>query len=235
MSLSRRILMLAALAWPLSYAANATQWREVRLPPGAQGFSLGGTVSANGMPMQVQGFLSKQSATEVIAWFRVSLGMPLVENHVGTSTVLGRAQGSQYLTVQIEPAGSGSRGLIAQADLPAMVAEREEERSLQARWLSRLPSGMRLQSLTHGQDAGRHYQYLVLDSPHSPGLNRDAINNLMQQDGYALEREVRTTAPPSQTLYFRGAAREATAVILAHADGSSAIVLNTIVTIGGMQ
>ncbi|WP_194715391.1 hypothetical protein [Noviherbaspirillum soli] len=235
MSLSRRFLLLAALAWPLAYAADTTQSREVRLPPGAQGFSLGGTISANGMPMQVQGFLSKQSAVEVIAWFRASLGMPLVENHVGTGMVLGRAQGTEFLTVQIAPAGSGSRGLIAQTDLPAMVAGREEERSLQARWLSRLPSGMRLQSLTRGHDAGRHYQYLVLDSPHSSSLTRNAISNLMQQDGYALEREVRTIAPPSQTLYFRGAARESTAVILAHADGSSAVVLNTILTIDGAR
>ena len=235
MRLSRRFLLLAALACPLARAADTTQWPEVRLPPGAQGFSLGGPLSANGMPMQVQGFLSKQPATEIIAWFRASLGMPLVENHVGASTVLGRAQGNQYLTVQIELAGSGSRGLIAQTDLPAMVADRGEERRLQAHWLSRLPSGMRLQSLTRGHDAARHYQYLVLDSPHSSSLSRNAINNLMQQDGYALERELRAVKPPSQTLYFRGAAREATAVILAHADGSSAVVLNTVVTIDGMR
>lgn len=235
MRLSQCLLLLTALAWPFAEAAEAARWREVNLPPGAQGFSLGGSLSANGMPMQVQGFLSRQSATEVIAWFRASLGMPLVENRVGISTVLGRAQGSQYLTVQIEPAGSGSRGLIAQTDLPAMVADREEERSLQARWLSRLPSGMQLQSLTRGQDAGRHYQYLVLKSPHSSNLSRNAINSLMQQDGYALEREVQALAPPSRTLYFRGAAREATAVILAHADGSSAVVLNTIVTIDGAR
>ena len=235
MNLSRRFLLLAALAWTLAQAAAATRWHEVSLPPGAQGFSLGGPITASGMPMQVQGFLSKQSATEVIAWFRASLGMPLVESHVGISTVLGRVQGSQYLTVQIEPAGSGSRGLIAQADLPAMAADREEERRLQARWLSRLPSGMRLQSLTRGHDAGRHYQYLVLDSAQSSSLSRDAVNTLMQQDGYALEREVQATAPPSRTLYFRGAAREAIAVILAHADGSSAIVLNTVVTIDGAR
>lgn len=137
--------------------------------------------------------------------------------------------------MQVEPAGSGSRGLIVQTDLPAMVAGREEERSLQARWLSRLPSGVRLQSLTRGQDAGRHYQYLVLESPDSPSLTRNAISHLMQQDGYVLEREVQTIAPPSRTLYFRSAAREATAVVLAHADGSSAVVLNTILTIDGVR
>jgi hypothetical protein len=230
-----RFVLLAALAWPVAQAASITQWPEVALPSDAQGFSLDGSMSAGGMPMQVRGFLSRQPATEIIAWFRASLGMPLVENHVGTITVLGRAQGSQYLTVQIEPAGSGSRGLIAQTELPATAADREAERSLQARWLARLPPGMRLQSLTRGHDAGRHYQYLVLESPHSPSLSRDAINSLMRQDGYLLERELRATAPPSRTLHFRGTAREATAVILAHADGSSAVVLNTIVTIGGMR
>ena len=187
-----------------------TQWPEAGLPPGAQGFSLDGSMSAGSMRMQVHGFLSQQPATEVIAWFRASLGMPLVENHVGTTTVLGRAQGSQYLTVQIEPAGSGSRGLIARTDLPAMAAEQEAERSLRARWLARLPSGMRLQSMTRGHDAGRHYQYLVIDSPHSPTLSRNAISSVMQQDGYLLEREAQAVAPPSRTLHFRGAAREAT-------------------------
>jgi len=229
------LVLLAALAWPVTQAAGMTQWPEAGLPPGAQGFSLDGSMSAGSMRMQVHGFLSQQPATEVIAWFRTSLGMPLVENHVGTTTVLGRAQGSHYLTVQIEPAGSGSRGLIARTDLPTMAAEQEAERSLRARWLARLPSGMRLQSLIRGHDAGRHYQYLVIDSPHSPSLSRNAISSVMQQDGYLLEREVQAVAPPSRTLHFRGAAREATVVILAHADGSSAVVLNTIVTIGGMQ
>jgi hypothetical protein len=229
------LLLLALLAWPATRAAHAAQWPEVRLPPGAQGFSMDGTIFANGMPMQVQGFLSKQPATQVIAWFRSSLGMPLVENHVGISTVLGRAQGSHYLTVQVEPAGNGSRGLIAQSNLPALFTGREEESSLQSRWLSRLPSGMRLHSLTRGHDGKRHYQYLVLGSPHASSLSRDAISSLMQQDGYALEREVQSVAPSSRTLYFRGAAQEATAIILSNPDGSSAIVLNTIVTIGGGQ
>lgn len=229
------ILLLALLAWPATRPAHAAQWPEVRLPPGAQGFSIGGAVIANGMPMQVQGFLSKQPATQVIAWFRNSLGMPLVENQVGASTVLGRAQGSHYLTVQVEPAGTGSRGLIARTDLPALITGREEEGSAQSRWLSRLPSGLRLHSLTRGHDGGRHFQYLVLGSPHGSGLSRDAISSLMQQDGYVLEREVQGATPPSRTLYFRGAAQEATAIILSNPDGSSAIVLNTTVRIGGGQ
>jgi hypothetical protein len=229
------LLLLALLAWLATRAVHAAGWPEVRLPPGAHGFSLNGSISANGMPMQVQGFLSKQPAVQVIAWYRASLGMPLVENRVGISTVLGRAQGNHYLTVQIEPAGGGSRGLIAQTNLMAMIAGREEERGLQARWLSRLPSGMRLRSLTSGHDGGRHYQYLVLDSSHSSSMSRAAIGSLMQQDGYALESEVQAMAPPSRSLTFRGAAREATAIILAHGDGSSAVVLNTIVTIGGIR
>jgi hypothetical protein len=226
------LLLLALLAWLATRAGHATEWPEVRLPPGAHGFSLSGSISANGMPMQVQGFLSKQPALQVIAWYRASLGMPLVENRVGISTVLGRAQGNHYLTVQIEPAGGGSRGLVAQADLTAMIAGREEERGLQARWLSRLPSGMRLHSLTSGHDGGRHYQYLVLESAHSSSLSRAAISSLMQQDGYVLEREVQAVTPPSRTLTFRGAAREASAIVLSKPDGSSAVVLNTIVTIG---
>jgi hypothetical protein len=229
MRLSRLVLLLA-LAGFVTPAASVTQWPEVGLPPGAQGFSLDGSMSAGGMRMQVHGFLSHQPAPAVIAWFRASLGQPLVENQLGTSTVFGRAQGSRYLTVQIEPAGSGSRGLIAQTGVPALASDREAEHALQARWLARLPPDMRLQTLIRGHDGGRHYQYLVLESPHAPGLSRHAISSLMQRDGYLLEREVQAMSPPSYTLYFRGAAREATAVILAHANGSSAIVLNTIVT-----
>lgn len=220
-----RWLLLASLACCL---AHAGEWPEVRLPPGAKGFAVGQSLSVHGLPMRVQGFLSRQPAPQVLAWFRRSLGMPLVENQVGAGVVLGRTQGSHFLTVQVEPAGSGSRGLIAQSDLPAMVAGREEERVLHARWLARLPSGMRLHSLTRGRDGGRRSQYLVLGSTHSVAASRDAIVSLMQKEGYALERHVQGTEPPSHTLYFHGQGQEAVAVIAADADGSSAIVLTTV-------
>ena len=220
------LALLTALAWPLVCAAD---WPGVSLPPGVRDFALGQDVSINGLPMRVRGFVSRQPAPQVVAWFRASLGMPLVENQLGGSVVLGRAQGRHYLTVQIEPAGTGSRGLIAQTDLPAMLARRDEERALSERWLVRLPPGVRLQSLTRGQDGSRHSQYLVLDSMHPASASSDAIRSVLQQDGYVLERRVPGAGPPSETLYFRGPGQEAVAVIVANPDGSSAIVVNTVV------
>ena len=226
------LALLAALAWQPVHAAD---WPEVSLPPGVHEFTLGQDMSINGLPMRVRGFVSRQTAPQVLAWFRASLGMPLVEDRLGGSVVLGRAQGRHYLTVQIEPAGAGSRGLIAQTDLPAMLSRRDEERALSGRWLARLPPGVRLQSLTRGRDGSRHSQHLVLDSMHSASASSDAIRSVLQLDGYVLERRAPGTEPPANTLYFRGPGQEAVAIIVANPDGSSAIVINTVVMTEGAQ
>ena len=103
----------------LAASAAASGWPEVKLPPAVQRFDVGQHMTVNGLPMRVRGFLSPESPATLAAWFRASLGSPLVESRHNGKTILGRPQGAYYLTVQIEPAGSGTRGLVAHTAVPA--------------------------------------------------------------------------------------------------------------------
>jgi hypothetical protein len=215
------------MLWLLaSLTTQAAQWPEVRLPAGIRMFDIGAEMNVSGLPMQARGFTSQQTVMQLVEQFRASLGAPLVENRIGARRILGRAQGSHYLTVQLEPAGSGTRGIIALSDLPAMAGNRESERALHAGWLARLPSGLHILSLVTSRDGARRAQHIVLHSPHLHAYNRDALTAMLAQDGYALQQHAPSAEPPGETLSFHAPGREAMVVMTRNADGSSGIVLN---------
>src|SRR3989442_6030678 len=87
--------------------AVAQAWPTVALPEDARAFSVGEQIVANGTPMRVQVFISNRSPAEVAAWFRHSLGEPIVENKVQDKLVLGRQAGDFYETVQLETSAGG--------------------------------------------------------------------------------------------------------------------------------
>jgi hypothetical protein len=207
-------------------AAPAAAWPQVALPPGAQTFDVGQQLLVNGLPMQVKGFLSPEPAARLVDWFRASLGSPLVENRRGLGTILGRAEGTYYLTVQIEPAGSGARGLVALTDVPRMMASHGETRAEEARWQARLPAGMRILSLVRALDGGRTSEHLVLQSTGPLASSRHAVTRLFQHDGYTPGRIVISPAPPGATLYFQAPGREAMAVLTGGDAGLTGIVLS---------
>jgi hypothetical protein len=218
--------------------ALADNWPQVDLPKNIRPFDIGQQVTVNGMPMRMQGFVSPAGPARTIESFRRSLGQPLVENQLGNKRILGRAQGEYYLSVQIEPAGMGSRGVIAMTNLKTTFEDRSDTREANERWLSRLPSGSRLISRMVSQDAGRLSNHLVIVNTYSESINRDRLKSLMSDDGFALEREgvpdagMAASLPDSLgssiALFFRGANKEAMATIYHDRNGQTTTVLNTV-------
>ena len=217
------MLLMAAAACT---AAPATAWPEVALPPGAQTFDVGRQLQINGLAMRVRGFLSPEPAARLVDWFRASLGQPLVEDRRGAATILGRPQGAFYLTVQIEPAGSGARGLVALSDVPRMPAGRSEAHAQEARWHARLPAGMRILNLVRATDGGRMSEHLVLECAESLAASRQALTRLLQHEGYTPGRIVASAAPPGAALYFHAPGREAMAVFTRSDERVTGIVLS---------
>ena len=230
----RRLLMWSfAIVLATSPAARAASaWPEVALPPGLQTVDVGRQMTVDGMPMRVRGFLSPEPADRLAALFHASLGSPLVESRHGAKTILGRVQGVHYLTVQIEPAGSGARGLIALTDVAGMMAGAADTRAERVRWQARLPAGTRIMRLLHADDAGRASQQLVLESPQTLPASRDALTKLLRQDGYMPGRIVASSAPPGEVLCFQGPGRDVMAVLTRHGDGATGIVLSIASDIG---
>jgi hypothetical protein len=235
-----RALGLALFLFVASASAQQ-RWPRVALPESARSFEIGEQITVNGLPMRLQGFMSETRPAELLATFRQTLGKPMVENALGNKLVIGRADGDFYITVQIEPAGKGSKGLVAITDLKGLSKNRAEMQNANVRWLNRLPSGSKIMSQLTSEDVGKVANHLVIVNGHSEDLNSDVLKSLMREDAYQLERE---STPDAKTLhsvpghlssgkalFFKGTGKEAMAVIARDTQGRTSIVLHTVTPI----
>ncbi|THF64567.1 hypothetical protein E6C76_10910 [Pseudothauera nasutitermitis] len=200
---------------------------QIELPRSARAFSVGDGIVLNGLPVSMRGFSSTQSIDELTAWFRRSLGAPVVENRLGGMIVLGRAVDGHYLTVMLQEGRRGVRGVTAVGSLRDAEQLHAGYRARAERLLSVLPHGSRLISDMVSEDRGRHAWHLVIDNTHGEQLNSERVTALMQQHGLALEHEARTE-DDARLLYFRGGGAEAMAAVASGADRRGVIVINLI-------
>jgi hypothetical protein len=239
-------IVVGIVFWGCTGSAVAeTAWPQIALPKEASGFDIGGQVVVNGMPMRMRGFVSAARPEQLAGWFRQSLGKPLVEDKLAGKLVLGRLQDDFYLTVQLEPAGNGTRGLVAVTQLKAAYDNQADTQAGAERWLSRMPAGSRVISQMASKDGSRASRHIVIVNQTSEDLNRDRLTNLMREDGLTLEREVAVAdqtvprLPPGivagKTLFFKGPNKEAMAVIYRDDTGRTAIVLNDITETGRLK
>ncbi len=233
---------MVVIGWMLLTLGNPVQaqtaWPSIALPSEASAFEIGKQINVNGLPMRMQGFVSALKPAQLAEWFRQHLGKPLVENSLENKLILGRVQGEYYLTVQLEPAGTGTRGVATVTHLKTAYDNRAENRANTEHWLARLPAGSKLMSKMTSEDAGKVSTYLLVTNTQSEDLNRDRLKNLMRDDGFTLEQEAvmdekaAARLPAGQgsgkTLYFKGQGKEAIATIYRDSNGNTAIVLNTI-------
>lgn len=234
-----------------SAAARGTEWPSIALPDGIQAFGLGDEVVVHGQPMRAHAFIASERPAELARWFHANLGQPLVENQVGEALVLGRAEGDFFLTVRLEPVTdprtgrvTGTRGVTAVTHLRLAADHRNKTEASAAHWLNRLPVGSRLLSQMESTDGGRYSKHLVYTNGYGESLNRERITELLVQQGFALEREavvdagVAPTLRPGvsgHTLFFKGAGKEAMAVVTRHPDGMTSVVLSMISTMENFQ
>jgi hypothetical protein len=230
------VAALALLVAGSAVAGNQAAWPEVAIPTGIATYGMGDQVTANGLPIRMRGFASAATPERLAASFRQSLGQPLVEDRVAGKLVLGRAQGAYYVTVQLAPAGNGTRGVVAVTRLPVSNDEREAARSADGTLLARLPAGSSLVSRIASVDGRNSSDQLVLTNTHSNEVNARYIKDLLESQGFRLQRTA-AGAPGARpvpagrdgkTLFFSSAGGEAMAVIARDDQGRSAIVLNTV-------
>ncbi len=238
------LLLLSLLVWSGVSASvfAATPWPSPALPAGLDTFTIADQLTVNNLPMRLRGFISPRRPAELLDAFRHSLGQPLVDSTVAGKQVLGRAEAGFYITVQIEAAGTGSKGILAVTDLATMARDHGQGQMSKARWLERLPAGSIITSQITSQENGRQAHHMVVLNRHAESVNRDALLRLMTADGYQFEREIGTDAvsqrslpsrlADARTLYFKSPGKEAMAVISRSGEHTS-IVLNTTTTLQG--
>ena len=223
-----------------AFSATELTWPEPRLPADVTTFAMGQTMTVDGMPMHLKGFVSRQRPAALAESVRRSLGQPLVESTHGGKQILGRAEGRFYMTVQIEATGTGSKGIVAMVDLTELAKNRLAIESTRAQLLSRLPAGSTVASDMRSEDGGKDARHTVILNDHGQALNRDAMVGLLTAEGYVLEREAEPAGAVSpalsrnrqeaSTLHFRAPGKEAM-VVIARSGTRTAIVLNTVSTL----
>lgn len=228
---------LAMLTFAIGTAYAGSAWPGVALPKNVDAYQIGQQINVNGMPMRMQGFISKDKVGELAQWFRQSMGKPLMENTLGRKLILGRAEGEHYVSVQLEATPQGTRGLIAVTQLQMAFDNRVETGAARDRLLARMPAATHLQSRMTSNDAGKISTFVVMDNAYSEELNRERIVDLLQEEGLHLEREtspdrhaqqaISASMANSRILFFKARNKEAIAVIQRAQSGRTTIVLNT--------
>ena len=240
--LARPLILASALGLLLpAAAAPAPAWPHVALPSGATAYQIGEQMSVNGTPTRMQGFVTRSAPLETAAWFRTSLGQPLVETPLLGKLVLGRAEGDYYVSVLLEALPGergGTRGTVTVSNLKTAYEKRDATRAINERMLARLPNGSRLMNQLSSTERGRATAYVLATNGHSQQLNRDHLVKRLEAEGYVLEREARadqarTLGVPApvavgRTLFFKGKGKEAMAVIRPAEEAGSNIVLQTV-------
>jgi hypothetical protein len=231
-------IALAALTQfvPAWAARNEAPWPQVPVPQQVEIFDIGQETVVNGIPIRMRGFVSRTSPAALAASFRQALGKPLMEDQRGNTFVLGRGEGRYYMTVQLVPVGSGTRGVIAISKPP--VADEDSLDTISARrLLSGLPPGSTLANHTSSVDGKTHAEHDAIVNMHSIGINSEYVQRMLRADGFILERESRapqTThtrpylAGDARTMFFKRPGAEAIAVLFSDDNGRSVIVLNRI-------
>lgn len=227
--------LAATLCLAVAASPQAAPWPAIAMPPGATRVDLGERVEVNGMPMNIRGFVTARPPTEVAQWFRRELGQPLVEDTLDQALILGRQQGDHYLTIRLEAAGRGTRGLVAVSALSAARDAHAANRAATERWTARLPAGSTLITQVSANDGGRVARQVVFLNAHSPTLNTQRLTTLLAADGLDFEREADAEPPPGslrapggRVLYFRGAGKEAMATLFRDPAGNTVVVLDTV-------
>jgi hypothetical protein len=251
----RALLTCIALVFAMTaHGAPHADWPAIVLPSSATSHDVGDQVSLAGMPLRMTVFTSPERPAALVEWFRASIGRPLVQDTVRGRTVLGRREGAFYLTLQLEAAGSGTRGLVAVSDIASFLHERRQTGEAEARWEAGLPQDTRIVSRMVSRDGDRQSDYVVAVNGHSEQVNVQALSTLLFEQGLVLERDVSpgTTVPSGprtesaarratplarsspippvagsgRTLFYRGRDKEGMAVIARDEQGNTSLVVS---------
>jgi hypothetical protein len=139
-------------------------------------------------------------------------------------------QGAFYLSVQVEPAGQGSRGLVAVTHLKAAGGSDDPAPAQMRDWAARLPSGSRLLSHTASSDGAKHSTHIVFANAHPEDLNAERLRRVLGEDGFTFERQGR--AEGGRALFFKRPGGEALATIRQDDTGQTMVVLNLVTPMG---
>src|ERR1700754_1159144 len=127
---SKAVFSLGAAALVAAAPVWGAAWPEVATPDGMTTNDVSKHMIYNGADMYGQVFTSSGSQTDIVAWYQKLWGKEAVVTDFNGSKIVGHKQGGYYITVQVRPEGSGSRGDIGIIRLPGTSVRPELGRGM---------------------------------------------------------------------------------------------------------
>ena len=198
------------------------------LPPGASVMDVGAGRQPwwfNGQWLSVTVYHAPQNVETLLAWYRQVLAGPWVHRVEQGRHILGRVQGAETWTIQLQTAPGpggvvGTRGVVA-------VQRHDVQADSQAAPLAPVtPTGSRVLSHLRTQDGPRASEHLVWSNTDGSTANARWLRTHLGARGFVFDRQ----SPPGAavTLWFGGQRREATAVLTQEPSGLSTVVLQVV-------
>lgn len=236
-----RAAVLLALLSAMTCSVLAEKWPSIQMPREVHSFEVGEGVTLNGTPMRLRGFVSSLPPRQVAEEFKRILGKSAIESTLPGKLIIGRREGEHYLVVEIEAAGTGSRGVTAVSQLEVAQDQRASARATSDLWMARMPAGSRLLSRMDSEDRSRLSRYLVISNGVDASVNRDRLVSALAADGFSLERESilggenprpdRASPVNGRMLFFRGVGKEGIATVHRDDRGQTTMVVNVVTAI----
>lgn len=221
------VLATALMAGPVLGAEQAAS--PVPTPPGSRAYSAGESLVLNGTSVSARLFGTAGSTSDVIDWYDRQFGAPISRHANGRVEARAYLTPAGLVTLQVQPALEGSRGLVAISAAHG-VSLRSEDAPPSRRWLGRMPSGTRLLMDLRSRDGGQHAHQMVFANPQGLERNREVVVQALAAEGMSLERDVALDAgaggrQAGQVLHFQGDSRQAVATLQQGREGTSLVVL----------
>lgn len=217
---------------------EATGWPAFQVPPDASTFDVGAEVTLNGLPTRMIGFFSAVPPDKLTDWYRKDTHGEWVQDAVGQTRILGRAEEHYYLTVQLTPVPGGTRGVVSVASFQSARSKQQRAQDTARWWLNRLPADTKVVSQIESEDGGQSSLYMLMVNRNALQTNIDYVKQAMSDDGLqpfkAKEREQAAKdsgpdgASKSAVLYFKGPGKDAVAVVTRAGDGWTGVVINRV-------
>ncbi|HEX7634797.1 MAG TPA: hypothetical protein VF427_05890 [Noviherbaspirillum sp.] len=199
-SLLRVCAVLAFAAGFCTTPALAEDWPDIEVPPRSRVEWVGRDMKLNGMPMQVRKFESPLGISEILAFYRAHWGTQQekksVESRSGDWTIIGRAHGPYYLTVQMKTkANVGTEGLISVSMLNSRIKPEFPLGGFP------VPGGTKVLSVLDSNDPGKTSKQIKLANDDSVISNAHYFETALGSSGWTRKTMSERGQHPDQASY----------------------------------
>lgn len=161
-------------------AAQAAAWPAVPLPEHSQGEWVTRHMNYNGLDMRASRFVTPQGLDQVKQFYKGLWGDQHVENDILGKTVLGRAEGMHFITVELKPLGGGTEGMIGVLEM----VEDKVEFTIGEGFAT--PGGSEVYNDIRYFDGPRPVRVLALSNSHTPLVNHQFYHRQLRMQGWRI-------------------------------------------------